>query len=121
MSLPQRAIRSIWHLPNERPTLSSLLTIAIGVAAALIGLLMVVLALDADGSAIAGLLLGAVAMALLGLAAHAGLQTDWFRFWRRDVVEGRYVVRGHELVRWIGPAGLLCSLPCLVLWMGALA
>ena len=117
MSLAERIVRSILRMPNQRPSLSVVLTGVIGVLALAIGF-AVVLA-GGDGVPM-GVTLLLASLAVLAAAAHAGRRTGGLQRWQREIRGQRTVVNGHVAVRWMGPVGLLVVFVCCFAWLGVL-
>src|SRR5215469_16002523 len=117
MSLAGRIVRSILCMPNQRPSLSVVLTGVIGVIALVIGISVVL----AGGDAVpVGVTLLAVGLAVLAAAGYAGHGTGGLQRWDREVRGQGSVVNGHLVVRWMGPIGLLAVFLCCFAWLGLL-
>jgi len=117
-------IINLWRLPDDRPMLSSVVTLTLGALVALIALI------GLGGAAANGTpdpVFGLLVLLLVGagsvaLAVRAGKDTSWFHHWKRSLkrttVGGeRYVVEGHGLARWVGPLGLVGVFVLFLWWL----
>jgi tetratricopeptide (TPR) repeat protein len=117
-------IINLWRMPDDRPTLSSVVTLALGALVALVALI------GLAGAAASGTpdpVFGFLVLLLLGagsvaLAIRTGKDTNWFRDWKRSLKRTmgggeRYVVEGHGLARWVGPIGLVGVFVTFLWWL----
>ncbi len=109
-------MRVITSMPNNHPTVSSVLTGLWGALGVVVGIVLAVA--PGNGQSVApGLLLSFIGAVLVVLVMYAGYSTDRFRVWTRSTRGTRYMVTGHAFVRWAGPIILVLAFLELLLFL----